>query len=145
MSGQEHTAECRKRLEDVMTTATRVRQAERITRNSNDPRVANPSSSGGSDHQKRVRFADQERPDPKPEHDTGRPTGNQEAPATRKRSVEIDAERLEEEVTRRAEADSERRLALKRKAEGDLDDCGDPEVDGGLRDKFTCEVVAPRK
>ena len=78
MSGQEHIAECRKRLEDVMTTATRVRQAERIIRNSNDPRVANPSSSGGSDQQKRVRVADQERPDPKPEHDTGRPTGSQE-------------------------------------------------------------------
>ena len=104
MSGQEHIAECRKRLEDVMTTATRVRQAERIIRNSNDPRVANPSSSGGSDQQKRVRVADQERPDPKPEHDTGRPTGSQEAPATRKRSAEFDAERLEEEVTRRAEA-----------------------------------------
>ena len=79
MSGQERTAECRKRLEDVMTTdaststrvkATRVRQAERIIRNSNDPGVANPSSSSGSGQHTRVRFADQERPDPKPEHDT---------------------------------------------------------------------------
>ena len=69
MSAQEHTAECRKRLEDVMTTATRVRQAERIIRNSNDPGVANPSSLSGSGQQKRVRFADQELPDPKPEHD----------------------------------------------------------------------------
>ena len=51
-SGQEHTEECRKRLEDVLTTdaststrvkATRVRHAERIIRNSKDPGVANPS------------------------------------------------------------------------------------------------------
>ena len=104
MSGQEHTAECRKRLEDVMTTdaststrvkATRVRQAERIIRNSNDPGVANPSSSSGSGQQKRVRFADQERPDPKPERDTEMRTGSQEAPETRKRPAETDAERHE--------------------------------------------------
>ena len=79
MSGQEHTAERRKRLENVMTTgvststrvkATRVRQAERIIRNSSDTGVANPSSSSGSGQSKRVRFADQERADPKPERDT---------------------------------------------------------------------------
>ena len=33
------------------------------------------------------------------------PTGSEEAPATRKRSAEIDAERLKEEVTR-SEADA---------------------------------------
>ena len=48
-------------------------------------------------------------------------TGSQEAPLTRKRSAEIDAERLEEDVTS-AEADSNRRLALKRKFEGDPHD-----------------------
>ena len=93
MSGQRHTAECRKRLEDVMTTdaststrvkATRVRQAERIIRNSNDPGVANPRSSSGSGQHKRVRFADWERPDPKPERDTEMQTGSQEAPVTRR-------------------------------------------------------------
>ena len=47
--------------------------------------------------------------------------GLQEAPATRKRFAETDAERLEEEVTS-AEADSDRCLALKRKAEGDPHD-----------------------
>ena len=50
---------------------------------------------------------------------------------TRKRSAETDAERLEEEVTR-AEADSERRLALKRKAEGDLDGPNDPQMEDPL-------------
>ena len=107
--------ECRKRLEDVMTTdkststrveATRARQSERIIRNSNDLAVANPSSSSGSGQHKRVRFADQERPDPKPERDTEMQTGSQEAPATRKRPAETDAERLEEEATS-PEADSE--------------------------------------
>ena len=93
-SGQEHTADCRKRLEDVMTTdaststqvrTTRVRQAERIIRNSNDAGVANPSSPSGSGQHKRVRLADQEGPDPKPEHNTEMRTGSQEAPETRKR------------------------------------------------------------
>ena len=94
MSGQEHTAECRNRLEDAMTTdastsnrveATRVRQAERIIRNSNDPRVANHSSSGSGQH-KRVRFADQERPDSKPERDIEMRTGSHEALQTRKKT-----------------------------------------------------------
>ena len=130
---------CRKRLEDVMTTdaststrvkATRVRQAERIIRNSNDPGVANPSSSSGSGQHKRARFADQESPDPK--RDTEMQTGSQEALVTRKRSAETDAERLEEEVTS-AEADSERRLALKRKAVGDLHDPDDPEAEDSVK------------
>ena len=38
---------------------------------------------------------------------------------------------LEEDVTR-AEADSERRLALKRKAEGDLDGPNDPQMEDPL-------------
>ena len=42
---------------------------------------------------KRVRFADQERPDPIPERDTEMRTGSQEAPETRKRPAETDAER----------------------------------------------------
>ena len=92
MSGQ-HTAECRKRLEDVMMTdaststrvgATRLRQAERIIKTSNDPGVADPSSSSGSGQHKRVRFADQERHDLIPEGDTEIRTGSQEAPETRK-------------------------------------------------------------
>ena len=57
--------------------------------------------------------------------------GSHEAPVTRKRSAETDAERLEEEVTT-AEADSERRLALKRKAEGDPDDPNEPEVEDSV-------------
>ena len=113
------------------TKATRVTQAERIIINSNDPWVANPSSSSGSGQHKRVRFADQERPDPKPERDTEMQIGSQEGFVTRKRSDETDAERLEEDITS-AEADSERRLALKRKAEGDLDDPDDLEVEDSV-------------
>ena len=105
-----------------------MRQAERIIRSSNDPGVANPNSSSGSGQHKRVRFAEQERQDLKPERDTEMQTGSQEAPETRKRLAETDAERLEEEATS-AEADSERRLALKRKAEVDLDDSGNSEVE----------------
>ena len=62
---------------------TRVRQAERIVRTSNDPGVADPSSSSGSGQHK-----DQEHPDPIPERDTEVRTGSQEAPETRKRSAE---------------------------------------------------------
>ena len=94
MSGQGHTVECRKRLEDAMTTdtstatrvkATRVRQSERIIKDLDDSEAANPSSSSGSDH---------EHLDSKP--DTEMQTGGQEAPVTRKRAAETDAERLEE-------------------------------------------------
>ena len=49
-------------------------------------------------------------------------TGSWEAPATRKGSAETDAERLEEEEVTSAEADSNRRLAPKRKAESDPHD-----------------------
>ena len=59
--------------------------------------------------------------DTRPERDTEKQTGGQEAPVTRKRSAGTDAERLEEEVTI-AEADSDRPLALQRKAEGDPND-----------------------
>ena len=59
--------------------------------------------------------------DTRPERDAEMQTGGQEAPVTRKRSADADAEHLEEEVTS-AEADSDRRLALKRKAEGDPSD-----------------------
>ena len=57
MSGHVHTAECRKRLEQAITTdtstatrvkATRVRQAERIIRDLDGAGMANPSSSSGS-------------------------------------------------------------------------------------------------
>ena len=133
MSGQEHTTECRRRLEDAMTTdtsiaarvkATRVRQAERIVRDLDESGSTNPSSSSGrsgSGQHKRVRFADQEPVESRPESDAEMQTDSKEAPATRKRSAETDAERLEEEVTS-AEADSNRRLALKRKVEGDAHD-----------------------
>ena len=47
--------------------------------------------------------------------------GTPSEPRHAKRPAESDAECLEEEATS-AEADSERRLALKRKAEGDLDE-----------------------
>ena len=57
----------------------------------------------------------------RPESDAALQTGSQEAPVTRKRSAETDAERLKGEVTS-AEADSNRRIALKRKAEVDPHD-----------------------
>ena len=108
MSGQKHTTECRRRLEDAMATdtstaarvkATRVRQAERIVRDLTEAcSIFRPGTCGSGPAEMQ--------------------TGGQEAPVTRKRSAETDAERLEEEVTS-AEADSERRFALKRKAEGD--------------------------
>ena len=69
MSGQEDTAECRKQLEDVMTTdtstatrmkATRVRQTERIINDLGDSGTTKPGSSSGSGQHKRVRFAGQE-------------------------------------------------------------------------------------
>ena len=131
MSGQEHTTECRKRLEDAMTTdtstaarakATRVRQAERIVKDLDESGSTNPSGSSGpsgSGQHKRVRFSDQEPVESRPERDAEMRTGR--SPVTRKRSAETDAERLEEEVTS-AEADSGRRLALKRKSEGDPHD-----------------------
>ena len=82
-------------------------------------------------NRKRVRFADQERRDPKSERDTEMRTGSQEAPETRERPAETDAERLEEEATS-PEPDSKRQLALKRKAECDLDDSGDPEMEDSV-------------
>ena len=72
--------ECRKRLEDAMTTdastatrvkATRERQADRI---------------------KRVRFSDQEHSDSKSEGDTEMQSGGQEASVARKRPAEAGAE-----------------------------------------------------
>ena len=59
------------------------------------------------------------------ERDIEMQAAGQEAPAKCKRSAETDAESLQEEVTS-AEADSNKRLALNRKAEGDPDD-GDVE------------------
>ena len=128
MSGQGHTAECGKRLEDVMMTvastatcieATRVRQTERFIRELADSGTTNPSSSSGSGHHKRVRFSDQ---DLEPKLDTEMQTGSQETPVTRNRSAETDAERLEEETAETAEADADKRIALKRKAENDPSD-----------------------
>ena len=131
MSGQEHTTECRKRLEDAMTTdkstaarvkATRVGQAKRIVKDLDESGSSNPlSGPSGPGQHKCVRFSDQEHVDSRPERDAEMQTGGQEAPVTRKRSAERHAERFEEEVTS-AEADSNRRLALKRKAEGDPND-----------------------
>ena len=133
MSGQEHTTECRRRLEDAMTTETstaarvkptRVRQAEHIFKDLGESGSTNHSGSSGpsgSGQHKRVRFSDQDPVDTRPERDAEMQTGGQEAPVTRKRSAETHAERLEEEVTS-AQADSDRLLALKRKAEGDPND-----------------------
>ena len=109
-----------------MQKTNRVRQVERIIGNSNDPSVANPSSSGFGQH-KRVRFADQERPDPIPERDTEMQIGSQEALETRKRPTETDAERLEEKAS---SAEAEGR--------------GNPEIEDSVM-SFTCKVVAPRK
>ena len=143
MSGQGHTAECRKRLEDVMMTdastatrikATRVRQTERIIKDLGESGTTNPNSSSGSDQHKRVRFSDRQHLDSKP--NTEMQTGGQEAPVTRKRSAETDAERLEEEAAETAEADPDKRIALKPKAEGD------PSGSAGFRDEFTCGIVA---
>ena len=100
MSGQEHTTECTRRLEDAMTTdtstaarveATRVRQAERIVRDLDELVSTNPSSSSGlsgSGQHKRVRFADRELVESRLEHDAEMQTGGQEATVTRKRSAE---------------------------------------------------------
>ena len=123
MPRQEHTTECRRRLEDAMMTdtstatrvkATRVRQAERIVRDL-DVSGATSGSSGPSGYgqHKRVRLSDQERVDTRPEPDAEMQTGSKEAPVMGKTSTETDAERLEKEVTS-AEADSDRRFALKR-------------------------------
>ena len=87
MSGQEHTAECRKQLEDVMTTdastatrmkATHVRQTERIINDLGDSGTTNPGSSSGSGQHKRVRFAGQEQLESKP--DTEMRTGGRRHP-----------------------------------------------------------------
>ena len=51
-------------------------------------------------------------------------TGGQEASAARKRPAETDAERLEEGAAKTAETDADKRVALKRKAEGDPRDSG---------------------
>ena len=121
MSG--HTAECRKRLEDAMMTdastatrmkATRVRQNERIIRDLGDSGTTNPSSSSGSGQHTRVLFSDQ---DLEPKPDIEIQTGGQEAPVTRKRSAETNAERLEEETAETAKANADKRIALKREVE----------------------------
>ena len=84
-----------------------------------DSGTTNPSSSSGSGQHKRVRFSDQNL-EPKP--DTEMQTGGHEAPVTRKRSEETDAERLEEEIAETAKADADKRIALKRKPENDPSD-----------------------
>ena len=58
--------------------------------------------------------------EPKP--DIEMQTGGKEAPVTRKRSAETDAERLEEETAETVKADADARKALKRKAENDPSD-----------------------
>ena len=94
MSGQRHTAECRKRLKDVMLIdvstatqikATRVMQTERIIKDLGDSGATNPSSSSGSGQHNFVRFSDQEHLDSEPEADTEMQTDDQEAPVTRNR------------------------------------------------------------
>ena len=128
MSGQGHTVECRKRLEDAMTTdastATRVKatRVERIIKDLDDSGAPNPSSSSGSGQHKRVRFSDREHLDSKPEGDTETQTGGQEASVARKRLAETDVVRLAAGAEETAEADSDKRIALKRKAEGDASD-----------------------
>ena len=125
MFGQVHSAECRKRLENAMETdtstatrvkATRVRQTERIMKDLDNPGVTNPSSSSGSGQHKHVRFADQERVDPKLGRDAEMKIPGQEA------SAETNLERLEEGAAEVAETDPDKCIAMKRKAEGDPSD-----------------------
>ena len=87
--------ECRKRLEDAMTTdaptatrvkATRVRQAERIIKDLDDSGAANASSSSGCGQHKRVRLSDQEHSDSEMQ------LGGQEASVARKRPAEAGSE-----------------------------------------------------
>ena len=84
-----------------------------------DSGTTNPSNSSGSGQHKRVRFSDQ---DLEPKPDTEMQTGGHEAPVTRKRSAETDAELLEEETAETAKADADKRIALKRKTENDPSD-----------------------
>ena len=141
MSGQVHTAECRKQLEYTMETdtstatrvkATRARQTERIMKDLDNPGMTNPSGSSGSGQHKQVRFADQERVDPNLGRDAEMKIPGQEASATRTRSAETDLERVEEGAAEVAETDPDKRIAMKRKAEGDPSD------------EFTCELVGAR-
>ena len=115
-------AECRKRLEDVMMTdastatrVTRVRQTERIIKDLDDSGAANTSSSSGSGQHKRVRSQTKSTWTRNMKETQKMQTGGHEAPVTRKRSAETDAERLEEESAETAEADSDKRIAQKRK------------------------------
>ena len=73
-----------------------MRQAERIIRDLDESGTTNPSSSSVSGQHKRVRFSDQ---DSWLELDAEMQIGGQEAPVTRKRSAETDAERLAENVS----------------------------------------------
>ena len=117
MSGQGHTAECRKRLEDVMmtdtSTATRIKETRVVFG------TTNPSSSSGSGQRERVRFSDQDL-ETKPDR--------HEAPVTRKRSAETHGKRLEEETAETAEADADKRIAVKRKRKAE-NDPSDSEVE----------------
>ena len=115
------TTECRRRLEDAMTTDTSTAARVKDPDESGSTNPNGSSGPSGSGQHKRVRFSDQESVDSRPERDAEIHTGDPEAPVTRKISAETDAERLEEEVTSAA-ADTDRRLALKRKAEGDPND-----------------------
>ena len=123
MSGQGHTTECRKRLEDVMmtdaSTATRIKAIRLRAYNRIFGRTTNPSISSGSGQHKRDRFSNQ---DLEPKPDIEMQTGGKEAPVTRKRSAETDAERLEQETAETVKADADARKALKRKAENDPSD-----------------------
>ena len=144
MSGQGHTAECRKRLEDVMMTdastatrVTRVRQTERIIKDLDDSGAATPAvrvdlvNTNAFVSQTKSTWTRNMKGTQKMQ------TGGQKALVTRKRSAETDAERLEEESAETAEADSDKRIALKRKAER-------PQRLGsrGFHDEFACGIVA---
>ena len=92
MSGQGHTVEFRKRLEDAMTTdtskatrvkATRVRQAERIIKDLDDSWATKPSSSRGSGQHKTRSILRPRNLDSKPEGDTEIQTGGKEASVAR--------------------------------------------------------------
>ena len=110
------TVECRKRLEDNDNRHIR-----------GDPSQSSSCETSGSYGKREgggtlVRFSDLERLDSDPEGVTETQTSGQEAPVKRKRSAEINAERVEEGAAETATTDFDKRTALKRKAEGDPSD-----------------------
>ena len=127
MSGQEHTAKCRKRLEDVVTTdaststrvkATRVRQAGRILQTILGWRVpavrvalVNTSAFDSQTRSARTRYLNM----------------TQKCGLAVRRHL-----RRAKELLKLMQNVSARHLALRRKAEGEPDDSGNHEVEDSV-------------